>query len=77
VDVDFSRAWLDLKAELVKKGSHGARDLALLMAELEVKHTIPEDQAGYSDRPTPLRSRRTRGKDDDATNPQSTVAGDA
>ena len=73
MDVDFSRAWLDLKAELVKKGSHGARDLALLMAELEVKHAIPESQARYSDRPTPLR--RDRG--DDAAHQQSRVAGDA
>ena len=74
MDVDFSRAWLDLKAELVKKGSHGSRDLALLMAELEVKHAIPESQAGYSDRPTPL---RTRGRSDDAAHQQSKVAGDA
>lgn len=55
MDVDFSAAWLDLKRAVTGKPSHGARDLALLMTELEVKHAVPEDQRGYSDRPVPLR----------------------
>ena len=73
MEVDWSKAWLDLKAALIQKPSHGSRDLALLMAELEVKHQLPESQGGYSDRPTPLRPR----KDDSATHRRSKVAGDA
>jgi hypothetical protein len=59
VDVDFAAAWLDLKAHIVSKKSHGARELSLTMSKLEVEHRVPDGQRGFSDQPAPLRSRGT------------------
>lgn len=50
--VDWERAWLALKAEIVKKPSHGKRDLLVAMGEIEVASTVPEGQDGYDPRPT-------------------------
>lgn len=53
MEVDWEAAWLSLKAEIVKKRSHGARDLALRMAEIEVDNRVPSGQEGYD--PAPAR----------------------
>lgn len=47
--VDYERAWLELKREVVSKNSHGKRDLLARMAEIEVESEI--DEAGYDPRP--------------------------
>ena len=41
--VDHERAWLKLKAYVATKGSHGKRDLFLVMSEIEVECTLDED----------------------------------
>lgn len=55
--IDFEGAWYDLKAHVVSKGSHGKRELAEKMAEIELGHRLPEGQGGYDDRPLPLHER--------------------
>lgn len=55
--VDYEKAWVALKAEVVRKRSHGSRDLALLMAEIEVECRVPEGQEGFDG--TPPAPRRT------------------
>jgi len=60
VVIDYEKAWLALKVEIVQKRSHGARDLALLMAEIEVGCQVPEGQEGYD--PTPIRRKSSTAR---------------
>lgn len=53
--MDWAAAWLDLKAHIITKRSHGEDELAREMARLEVQHRVPEGQRGFSDGPVPLR----------------------
>jgi hypothetical protein len=53
VEVDFEGAWFALKAHVNSKRSHGADELKIVMADLEVAHAVPEGQEGYTDRPMP------------------------
>lgn len=41
--VDYERAWLRLKRVVSEKRSHGQRDLALAMANLEVECMLDND----------------------------------
>ena len=47
--VDYERAWLMLKREIVQKKSHGQRDLSVKMAEIEVACEVEE--SGFDPRP--------------------------
>lgn len=49
--VDFESAWYALKAHIAEKRSHGAAELAEHMAQIEVRHRIPERHQGFDDRP--------------------------
>lgn len=49
--VDFERAWLALKREIISKKSHGQRDLLTRMAEIEVESQLDVDT--FDDRPYP------------------------
>jgi hypothetical protein len=42
--VDYERAWLKLKRVVSEKRSHGQRDLALAMANLEVECMLDNDE---------------------------------
>jgi hypothetical protein len=43
--VDYERAWLELKGKIAEKRSHGQKDLAVTMANLEVEHMLDHDEA--------------------------------
>jgi hypothetical protein len=43
--VDYERAWLGLKGKIAEKRSHGQKDLAVTMANLEVEHMLDNDAA--------------------------------
>jgi hypothetical protein len=49
--VNYERAWLRLKAEVLEKRSHGSAGLIELMAKLEVENTIPEGPADFDSLP--------------------------
>lgn len=49
--VDYEAAWLDLKALVASKRSHGNKDLALAMSEIEVKHRLSERDQQFDPRP--------------------------
>lgn len=49
--VDYERAWMELKAHIVSRSSHGKRDLLSRMAEIEVETRVPEGEEGFD--PTP------------------------
>jgi hypothetical protein len=51
VIVDYERAWVELKAHLLSKNSHGQRDLLTEMAKIETGCRVPEDQRGYDPDP--------------------------
>jgi hypothetical protein len=42
--VDYERAWFRLKRVVSEKSSHGQRDLALAMANLEVECMLDNDE---------------------------------
>ncbi len=69
--VDYERAWLRLKEEIVRKPAHGQRDLLTAMAVIEVESRITEGDEGFD--PTPLRPRRQRRHQADSEQPR--VAG--
>lgn len=41
--VDYERAWLELKRTIGEKRSHGQSELAVAMADLEVKFMLDND----------------------------------
>lgn len=45
--VDYERAWLELKAHLGTKRSHGADELRVTMTEIEVESRVPEGEEGF------------------------------
>lgn len=49
--VNYERAWLRLKEEIVRKRSHGQRDLLTEMARIEIECAV-EGEEGFD--PTPL-----------------------
>lgn len=54
--VDYERAWLEFKAAIVGKNSHGQRDLLAQMARIEVDCRVPEGERGFDPAPPiPLR----------------------
>jgi hypothetical protein len=55
VIVDYERAWLELKAAIVEKNSHGQRDLLSTMSRIEVQCRLPEGERNFD--PTPLEQR--------------------
>lgn len=57
--MDYEAAWLDLKALVASKASHGKKDLALAMSEIEVKHRLSETEQQFDPRP-PARLRVAR-----------------
>lgn len=60
--IDYERAWVELKAHIVSKNSHGQRELLTRMAEVEIDCRVPEGERGYEDGPTPLRARAPRSR---------------
>jgi hypothetical protein len=48
---DAERAWLRLKAEVVKKPSHGKRDLLAVMAEIEVECALDDHERNFDSGP--------------------------
>lgn len=54
--VDYEAGWFALKAHIASKRSHGADDLQVRMAQIEVDHRLPESQQGFDDRPAPQRA---------------------
>jgi hypothetical protein len=55
VIVDYEKAWLELKAYVVEKNSHGQRDLLSKMSRIEVQCRLPEGERNFD--PTPLEQR--------------------
>lgn len=51
--VDYEKAWLEMKAFLVTKNSHGQRDLLTRMSHIEVECRLPESERDFD--PTPQR----------------------
>lgn len=51
--VNYERAWLQLKAHIDGKPSHGTRDLLAQMGRIEVACEIPEAEEGFDARPLP------------------------
>jgi hypothetical protein len=51
VEIDYELAWADLKAEVLRKPSHGQRDLLAKMGELEVLHRTPSGAASLPPHP--------------------------
>lgn len=45
--VDYERAWLELKAHIVSKNSHGQRDLISTMTHIEVDCRLPEGERNF------------------------------
>lgn len=56
--IDFEAAWVDLKAYIVSRPSHGQRDLLKKITEIEVGRRVPEGQEAFADLPR-LHTRRT------------------
>lgn len=56
--VDFERAWLELKAEIVSKNSHGQRDLLSRMAQIEVASRVPEGERDFDGSTIPYHRRQ-------------------
>jgi hypothetical protein len=44
---DAERAWLRLKAEIAKKGSHGQRDLLAEMGRIEVECALDDHERNF------------------------------
>lgn len=53
---DYEAAWLDLKAYVAAKNSHGQRDVLAQMGRIEVANRVPEGERGYD--PTPPLTQR-------------------
>lgn len=49
--IDYERAWLELKAYIVSKNSHGQRDLISTMTHIEVDCRLPESERDFNDTP--------------------------
>ena len=45
--VDYERAWLELKARILDKNSHGQRDLVAHMIHIEVDCRLPEGERNF------------------------------
>jgi hypothetical protein len=58
VIVDYERAWIEMKAFLLSKNSHGQRDLLTRMALIETDCRVPEEERGFD--PTPVKKPATR-----------------
>ena len=54
--VDYERAWLELKANVLSKNSHGQRDLLATMAQAELDCRVPEGERDFDGSP-PSRTR--------------------
>lgn len=54
--VDYERAWLALKAQIVGKASHGRRDLCVAMTQIELDCRVEEGQEGFN--PAPPRAKK-------------------
>ena len=61
--VDYERAWFRLKRVVGEKRSHGQKDLAVAMANLEVECMLDDDAAP----PEATTSRATTAADDSVT----------
>jgi hypothetical protein len=56
-EIDFTAAWMALRADLVHgQRSRGRDQLLARMAEIEVDHAIPDSQQGFDERPAPTRT---------------------
>jgi hypothetical protein len=51
--IDYERAWLEMKAHLVTKNSHGQRELLARMSHIEVDCRLSEGERDFD--PTPQR----------------------
>ncbi len=51
MEVDFEKAWFELKAHVASKRSHGADQLKVEMADIEVRCRMPEGESGFDTRP--------------------------
>lgn len=49
--VDFEAAWLDLKAYIATRPSHGQRDLLRQITEIEIDRRVPEGEEGFDSLP--------------------------
>jgi len=52
VIVDYEKAWVEMKAHLLSKNSHGQRDLLTRMAAIEVDCRVPEGDRDFDPTPT-------------------------
>lgn len=58
--IDYERAWVELKAYVVDRNSHGQRDLLREMTRIEVENRVPEGERDFTDGPIPLRAQAPR-----------------
>ena len=56
--VDYEKAWLELKAYVVSKNSHGQRDLVGRMTHIEIDCRLPESERDFDDTPRSMPSVR-------------------
>lgn len=49
--VDFEQAWFRLKAHVGSKRSHGADELKVRMADIEIECLVPEGEEGFDTTP--------------------------
>jgi len=57
VIVDHEKAWIEMKAYIISKNSHGQRDLLTQMARIEIDCRVPEEERAYDPTPAPTHSR--------------------
>lgn len=58
--VDYEKAWVEMKAHLLSKNSHGQRDLLTRMAQIEIDCRVPEEFRVFDPGPLPHREPSTR-----------------
>jgi hypothetical protein len=61
VIIDYEKAWVEMKAHLLSKNSHGQRDLLARMARIEIDCRVPEEERVYD--PTPPAPSHSRPAD--------------
>jgi hypothetical protein len=57
VIIDYERAWVEMKAHVLEKKSHGQRDLLARMARIEIDCRVPEELRVFDPTPAPPHSR--------------------
>lgn len=61
--VDYERAYLEVRSQILGKNSWGKRELILLLAEIEDANRVPEGERDFADGPVPHHPQATRSQD--------------